>query len=81
MITTFNGLRIHADPSLEDAIEDWSMVRSPSRAKRRRKRGFPQRIKIRMVPKKDVYQFGRCLIMHPEMVRELERRIDAIGAA
>lgn len=60
-----------------DPVEDWSGVRSPSRAVRRRKRGFPQRIKIVYVPKKEAISMdgGRTVVMHPDMAAELRRRI------
>jgi len=58
-----------------DPVEDWSEVRSPARARRRRKLGFPQRVKIIYVPKRIAYAMdgGRTMVMHPTMRRELER--------
>lgn len=74
---TFGGVRIIADINMVDPIEDWSEVRSHARAKRRRKRGFPQRIKTRYVPKKHAYAMhgGRTLVMHPELAKELDREM------
>ena len=76
---SYLGARIIEDRNLVDAVEDWSRVRSPSRARRRRKRGFPQNIVFRQVPKKEVYSLdgGRTLVMHPDIAREMERQIAA----
>lgn len=56
-----------------ERIEDWSGVRSPSRARRRLKRGFPQRIVIREVPKKEAISIdgGITYYMHPVAARAL----------
>lgn len=77
--TSYGGTRIIEDASLVDIIEDWSKVRSPSRARRRRKRGFRQNITLRQVPKKDVFSLdgGRTIVMHPEIAREFERQMSA----
>lgn len=70
----FCGLRSIEDLNMVDAVEDWSEVRSPSRARRRRKRGFRQRIKTIWVPKKVAYKLpDGSLVMHPETRRALER--------
>lgn len=69
------GMLIHEDDSLLDFKEDWSGVRSPSRAARRRKQGHPQRIKITATPKTEAYSVtidGRqILVMHPAMAQQL----------
>jgi hypothetical protein len=45
------GVRIIENSSLLDGpFEDWSKVRSHGRALRRRRRGFPQRIRIYYTP-------------------------------
>jgi hypothetical protein len=49
------GVRIIEDRSLVDYVEDWSKVRSPARARRRRKLGFPQNITTRATAKQTVY--------------------------
>jgi hypothetical protein len=46
----YGGLRLIDTEMVGDPYEDWSGVRSPARARRRRLRGFPQRIKIRYRP-------------------------------
>jgi hypothetical protein len=74
---SFGGARIVEDRNLVDYVEDWSKVRSPSRARRRLKRGFAQNILMREVPRQTVYSFnnGRTLVMHPDVARELDRQM------
>jgi hypothetical protein len=67
------GMEVIEDPSLTKAVEDWSRVRSPSRAARRRHK-HRQNIRIVHVAKSDVFQIGNNLVMHPEIARELRRR-------
>lgn len=47
-------------------------ARSPARAVRRAKRGFPQH--HRTVPDTKIFQMGDTLYMHPTVARELRRR-------
>lgn len=54
-------------------VEDWSEVRSPSRARRRLRRGFRQRIKSS--PDPSAYQTPQGIYMHPETLAEFERLI------
>jgi hypothetical protein len=79
-----SGMRIIEDATMVDAIEDWSDVRSPSRARRRMRYGHRQNIKIAYVPKKEIYQIGGgfhpvpggpAFVMHPVMAEELRRKI------
>lgn len=72
--TMFNGLLVIESPSMADAIEDWSRVRSPSRAARRRKK-HRQNIAIRYVAKRDVIRSGDTLIMHPDIAAEIRRKV------
>jgi hypothetical protein len=70
------GLRIIRDINMTDTVEDWSRVRSPSRARRRRKLGHPQNIVWREVPKKDAFKIGDALVMHPETAKALNAMIE-----
>jgi hypothetical protein len=63
----FDGLRIIEDASLVDVTEDWSRVRAPSRAERRRRQGHRQNIKIFHKPKSDCFVFDNTIVMHPEI--------------
>jgi len=69
----YDGVRIIEDITLTDMVEDWSKVRSPSRARRRLRQGHRQNIRFLQVPKKRAFSIdgGRTLIMHPEMARQL----------
>jgi hypothetical protein len=71
--------RIVEDASLVDYVEDWSKVRSPSRARRRLKRGIRKSLPMKAVPNKTVYSIdnGRVLVMHPEVARAMERQLTA----
>lgn len=76
MIANYGGMPIIVDDVvMSQTVEDWSRVRSPSRAARRRRRGFPQNIDFRVVPKDEIYQFAGKLIMHSEMLKRLEAKI------
>jgi len=71
------GVRIIEDSNLVDYVEDWSKVRSPSRARRRRKRGFAQNIQMSAVALQKVYSLdgGKTLVMHPDIARAFERQL------
>lgn len=73
-IGMFGGIRIVTDGNLVIRTEDWSRVRSPSRAKRRLKRGFSQNIMYRVKPDTKAYTLdgGKTYIMHPEAFEALK---------
>lgn len=75
----FGGVRIIEDANMFDTAEDWSNVRSPSRARRRMKYGHRQNIKFVHTPKKEAYSIdgGRTLIMHPAMAHALRQATKA----
>lgn len=59
-----------------NVVEDWSRVRSPGRAARRRRQGHRQNITIVMVPMSVAYRIGTdTIVMHPEMARALREQI------
>jgi hypothetical protein len=70
------GLQIIEDPYMFDVVEDWSGVRSRSRAERRRRQGHKQRVKLREVPKPYGFRYQNKLVMHPEMARAVRAEID-----
>jgi hypothetical protein len=72
---SFSAQRIIEDRNLTKTIEDWSGCRSPSRARRRRRQGHPQRMVYRQVPDPSVYYIDDALVMHPETARAMERRM------
>lgn len=65
-------LRIIEDSSLVVTTEDWSGVRSPGRARRRRRK-YPQNIKITSRPSTDSYIVGDKLICHPATADSLRK--------
>lgn len=72
----FAGITIVERLDMVDLVEDWSRVRSPGRARRRRRK-HPQNIRTIAVPKREAIAIdgGRTLIMHPEMARQLRAQI------
>lgn len=80
MLDTYMGMQIIVSEYLVDTIEDWSDCRSPSRAKRRRKRGFAQRVRTVQVPKKDAFIMDSKIMMHPEIYKEFKRKMDNDGS-
>ena len=70
------GFRIIEDSGLVDTTEDWSKVRSPSRAIRRRRQGHRQNIKILGTPKTEVFVFGNTAVMHPIMAAKLKAALN-----
>lgn len=75
----FMGTSIRTDDTMVEIKEDWSSCRSLGRARRRRRRGFQQRVKVTGVPSKKVISIdnGRVLVMHPETYRALKDRLGA----
>ena len=67
------GTKFYTSLYLTITVEDWSGVRSPSRAIRRRRQGHRQNIRHRIVPDPNAYEFGGGLHMHPETLREFLR--------
>jgi len=68
----FNGMKVVLNPMLvEGPFEDWSKVRSPARARRRLRRGFPQRITTYYRPSKRIFQLDGHLVMHPAIWEEV----------
>ena len=75
MNLTYLGLKIVENPMLTKTIEDWSRVRSPSRARRRRWK-HRQNIKTLTVPSDQMYMMGDTVICHPAKVRELRKALE-----
>jgi hypothetical protein len=64
---------ITSDLMVIGPIEDWSEVRSPSRAARRRKQGHRQRIKYVYLPDPNLRRMGDTLVGHPVTVAKLDK--------
>jgi hypothetical protein len=76
-VQTVLGVRIVEDERAHDLIEDWSRVRSPSRAARRLRQGHRQNIRIAARPAAYTIDGGRTVIMHPTLAAELRRQVAA----
>lgn len=72
---SFFGARFTLTPSLFLTIpgpDDWSEVRSPSRARRRMKRGHRQNIRATVLPDPNLYRYGDRICGHPETLEKLK---------
>jgi hypothetical protein len=71
------GVRFVESTAMVETVEDWSRVRSPSRAQRRRRYGHPQNIRMVSVPRKDAITVdgGRTYYMHPEAMKALSHEM------
>lgn len=67
-----SGVRIYESPLL---VERVLHARSPARAARRAKRGFPQHYVTRPM-RKVIQAADGSFIMHPEMAAELRRLVE-----
>lgn len=75
-VSPFPALRFVPNSLLYTVEEDWSQVRSPSRAVRRRKQGHKQRIRIWHKPDPKFYHLDDgTLIAHPETIRLAEAEL------
>jgi len=72
-----SGARIIESLHMTETVEDWSRVRSPSRAARRLRQGYRQNIRVLQLPRKEAISTdgGRTLIMHPELARQLREKL------
>lgn len=80
MMHAMNGMPITTSLLMTEPAEDWSRVRSPSRATRRLKQGHRQNIRHWQKPSSKIMNIGGTLHMHPEMLRELKRAAGDAGA-
>ena len=70
------GFRLIEEPNLLDGpFEDWSRVRSPSRARRRRAK-HRQNIRVYHTPSKNLLKLPNGdVVGHPATIRALERKL------
>jgi hypothetical protein len=71
---TYAGCRIFQADHMVKQVEDWSRVRSPSRARRRMRQGHKQNVRTITVPDPAIVQIGNNFYMHPETYRKLEEQ-------
>lgn len=76
----YGGMRILTsthEPFVKQVGEDWSCVRSPGRAARRRRQGHRQNIHPVYEPTGEIVRMGDTLVMHPATADQLSREIMA----
>lgn len=73
---TFMGMRFVASYSMTESVEDWSRVRSPARARRRMRRGFPQNVVVRIAPRKDILVLNGVAYVHPDTFARLKATVE-----
>lgn len=79
---TLMGMRLITNLDLlVGPLEDWSKVRSPARARRRRRCGHHQNIRFYHLPDPQLYKIpddaGTLLVGHPQTIAALRRKLDA----
>lgn len=67
--------RIVENSLLMESYEDWSQVRSPSRARRRMKLGHRQRVRYLQRPMRKGFEIDGVIYVHPEILREMKRSL------
>lgn len=70
------GVNVHLSEYLTEPYDDWSRVRSPSRARRRMRRGFRQNNRTIQVPMRSALQMNGALYMHPETFKAVRAEIE-----
>lgn len=81
MVSGLWGLKIISSPEMVDGpFEDWSRVRSPGRARRRRHK-HRQNIRLYYTPKPEFIRLPNgTLVGHPAMVAKLRKAAEAANA-
>lgn len=68
LFSHYAGLTIYVDDELMSTpARIWSKCRSPARAQRRARRGFPQHDYWVKIPRTDILRIGNKAIMHSTM--------------
>lgn len=83
-VARLHGVEIISDHTLVDRNEDWSQVRSPGRARRRRAQGKRQRIVVHVTPSKTLHRFEarsggmvvNKIVGHPAMIQQMIEEIE-----
>lgn len=71
-----DGLKVVTSELLTERVQH---SRSPARARRRARRGFPQHYVTR--PSRTVYHLGDQLVMHPALLAEVRQSLRPPGAS
>lgn len=78
-LSAYGAVRFIESYEMTDVHNDWSKVRSPSRTRRRMKRGIPNRnIRLVFLPKTEVFYIRETntIVGHPETLRALRRKLE-----
>lgn len=77
MLGTLEGIRVITSDVVGDPYEDWSGVRSPGRARRRRAKGHPQRIVTRYRSNGQFYhdRIRNTIICHPGDYHRIQQKV------
>lgn len=78
---SFMGMPIVTNRLLTVPAEDWSRVRSPSRARRRMHRGFRQNVRYYDAPTPKAMVIGGVMYVHPDMLDEIMKRANLAGSS
>lgn len=77
MIQFLNNYKFYIDPNhVLGPFEDWSKVRSHSRARRRLKAGHKQRIRVYYEPNPNAVVFGDSILIHPTMYYKIKNKME-----
>ena len=76
---TIAGVRVITSDAVGEPYEDWSAVRSPGRARRRRAKGHPQCIVVRHRANGQFYhdRIHNTIICHPHDYLRIQQRLVA----
>ncbi|MEY9198711.1 hypothetical protein ABIA16_003827 [Sinorhizobium fredii] len=72
----FRGTPIVTSLAMTVPAEDWSRVRSPSRARRRMRQGHRQNVRHYQAPDPRFYMIGGAIHCHPVMLEKLRNVAD-----
>ena len=72
-----NGMRVVRSDALTRMVEDWSDVRSPSRARRRRRQGHKQRITYVKRDMAHAFAMDGTLFVGPDTYKRLIKEVAA----
>ena len=77
-LASLSGIRVITNDAVGDPYEDWSGVRSPGRARRRRAGGHPQRIVVRYRANGQFYhdRLHNAIICHPDDYVRIQQKIN-----
>lgn len=80
MLTHISGLPVFASPHLTvGPFEDWTRVRSPARARRRRKRGHRQNVTLYTLPDPNLFATPTAIYGHPDTLAKVAAKLSTLA--